>query len=171
MDSVQVVPTITIRDVAIACAGPVATGLCIGIAQGGSAMVECAAIVPAITLGVSGIMVPALYIGGAYLGPVPSANAFLAANLKALRDAGLVLLGLAAPLAFLVATTLHPYTSLAFGAAALALACLVGMRSLLAALRRADGMSSAAALLFGVWCICFLAIGATLFVEFIRRAS
>ncbi|MBI3072344.1 MAG: hypothetical protein HYY84_09520 [Deltaproteobacteria bacterium] len=171
MTSAHALSTPNIGDAAIALAGPAAAGVCIGIAQGGSAMLECAAIVPLISFGLTAFMVPALFIGAAYVGPVPAAAAFARATLYALRNAGVVLLGLAAPLAFLVATTLHPNTSLAFGAAALAAAGIIGLRSLVSALWSRESMSSASVLLFVFWSCAYLAIGATLYAEFIRRAS
>jgi hypothetical protein len=95
--------------------GPVAIGVVVGWRSGldaaedgvrsvGEQIALLAGVIPAVILGVALVTVPALYIGQTLAGRAPPAVRVVAAARKAVDACGTVCLGLAAPLAFLVAT-------------------------------------------------------------------
>ncbi len=93
---------------ALAIGGPAVMGAVLGMPAGVHGMLAQAATLPAILFGVALLTAPALYIATSLLGLAPPAGESLAAYVRALRASGLVLLGLAAPAAFLLATTAAP---------------------------------------------------------------
>lgn len=92
----------------LAIGGPVVMGAVLGMPLGASGMLTQATALPAILFGVALLTAPALYIATSLLGIAPPARDSLAAGVRAMRAAGLVMLGLAAPAAFLLATTAAP---------------------------------------------------------------
>jgi hypothetical protein len=84
-----------------AVGGPLALGAVLGLSGNLAAR---AAGVPAVVFGVAALMAPALYIAASLARIAPDPRAAAGASLRALRAGGLVMLGLAAPTAFVLAT-------------------------------------------------------------------
>ena len=148
--------------IACAAAGPVALG---GVLATRLAAVAPVVALPAIVLGVTAVTVPALYIATAATGSAPSAEQMAAAVGRALAAIGLVLLGLAGPLLFLVTTSSEPLTGLALGSAALAASAMFGLGALYRSLFAGQVPSLVRDGLFLTWAIVALVIGARLYGE------
>lgn len=148
--------------VACAAAGPVALG---GVLATRLASVEPVIALPAIVLGVTAVTVPALYIATAATGSAPSAERMATAVGRALGAIGLVLLGLAAPLWFLVATSSKIITGVALGSAALAAAALFGLAALYRTLFAGQVPSLVRDGLFLTWALVAMVIGARLYAD------
>ena len=119
-----------LADVCLALGGAAVTGFILASPDGPPAMVVRAATLAAIVAGSVAVMLPPLYIASASFGVAPPAMSFLQCASGALRSAGIVLLGLAPPLAFLVATCDILDSIWLLGNAAFGLAALLGVRSL-----------------------------------------
>lgn len=108
----------------LALAGPMALGAVIGLRGGVAPMAMASLTLPAVLGGIAAMTIPALYIGSTLAGVAPPAPVAASAVVRAARANGVVLLGLAAPAAFLIATTTGGGGTaigfLALGAAALA---------------------------------------------------
>jgi hypothetical protein len=113
-----------------ALGGPVAIGAIAGMQTGPFAIAHDAVAAPAIVLGVTALMIPALYIATAFAGIAPPARGFASGVGDGLRACGVALFGLAAPAAFLAATTGSAEAAAALSAASLVAAVLVGLRAL-----------------------------------------
>jgi hypothetical protein len=146
--------------VACATAGPVALG---GVLATRLASVEPVIALPAIVLGVTAVTVPALYIATAATGSAPSAERMASAVGRALAAIGLVLLGLATPVWFLVATSSEMFTAVALGSATLAAAALFGLAALYRTLFTGQVPSLVRDGLFLTWALVALVIGARLY--------
>lgn len=88
----------------VALAGPALAGAVLNLPFGPVRLAAGAALLPAILLGVTLVMVPALYIGATLLGAAPPVDTVAVAAARGLRACGILLLGLCAPSAFLLAT-------------------------------------------------------------------
>ena len=130
MPSAAPTGTRLLADVSLALGGASVTGFVLATHDGPAAMVMRALSVAAITLGATVVMLPPLYIASTTFGVAPPAAEFLKCASTALRSAGVVLLGLAPPLAFLVATSNLLDSVWLLGNAAAGLAALLGVRSL-----------------------------------------
>lgn len=119
-----------LADVSLALGGAAVTGFLLAMPEGPPAMLMRALSLAVITLGTTAVMLPPLYIAATTFGVAPPAAAFLQCASAALRTAGIVLLGLAPPLAFLIATSNLLESVWLLGNAAAALAALLGVRSL-----------------------------------------
>lgn len=119
-----------LADVSLALGGAAVTGFVLALPDGAAAMVTRALSLAGITVGATAVMLPPLYIAATTFGVAPPAAAFLQCASTALRTAGIVLLGLAPPLAFLVATSTLLESVWLLGNAAAGLAALLGVRSL-----------------------------------------
>lgn len=148
--------------VAVAAGGPVALG---GVLASRLATAAPAFALPAIVLGVSAVTVPALYIATAATGSAPSAERMAAAVGRGLGALGVVLLGLAAPLLFLVATSSQPTTWVGLGSGALAAAALFGLAALHRTLFAGQVPSLVRDGLFLTWALVALVIGARLYSD------
>jgi hypothetical protein len=148
---------------ALALAGPLALGALIGLPLSAAAAALEAGAVSALMLGLAATMVPALYIATALVGLAPGAGEFGAAVLAGLRSAGTAMLGLAAPAAFLVATS-NIEAAAVIGGAALLGGTLIGLRRLYARLL-GDADSILGAVLFIGWSAIALVVGGRLFFE------
>ncbi len=116
--------------VAIILGGPAAVGACMGMYYGAGALLEKALTLPAVLLGVTLLMIPALYIGAALLGVAPSARSVMRASLHALHDTGIIFLGLTPALAFLVATSSNSLTVYILGQLTAATGAILALRAL-----------------------------------------
>jgi hypothetical protein len=142
--------------------GPALTGACLGLPFGGRTMLTEAALVPAIILGLTALMAPALSIGATLLGVAPPAAAVGRAVGHALRVLGTALLGLAPPAAFLLATALSPGLARVIAALVLVGAALCALRLLYGSMFASRGTGARALPLFAAWALVCGAIGGRL---------
>ncbi len=152
----------------VAFGGPAAAGALLGLRAGAADALAQAGALPAVMAGTAALTLPALYIGASILGLVPAADVMARATLAALRATGLLLLGLAPALAFLIATLPSPSVALALVAAATAGAVLAGLRTLHLALSAAAPADRPPLLLTALltgWSLAALAIGGQLFFQ------
>lgn len=153
-------PPATFRRAALlAAAGPAALGLGLTL-RDVSAAGELLRL-PAVWIGVTALMVPALYIGSALAGRAPSARVVGQAVADALTRSSVLLLGLAPGLLFLVATAGFDATAqiLVLGAAALGAAA--GLATVYRRLFKGGGLGVRA--LFVAWATVLVGIGIQLF--------
>lgn len=120
----------SVIDLLIVIAGTAVVGAILGMPEGAPVLLERAMITPLILVGVVLLMIPPLYIASALLQVAAPAPEFLQSTTHALRSSGLVLLGLAAPLAFLVVTSAHLTSVWLLGSGVVGLSALVGTRAL-----------------------------------------
>jgi hypothetical protein len=151
---------------AAALVGPLAIGAILAVRIGAVAPLVA---LPLVILGVTAVTTPALYIATAATGAAPPARAMASAVGQALGATGIAMLGLVAPLGFLIATTTTmdggvALTSLAIGGATLV--GLVALHGLLFA-PVAAGASRPwlQEALFAVWAAVALIIAARLYID------
>lgn len=154
-----------------AAAGPAAIGAVLGMPRGGLAMASGAAILPGILLGVTLLMVPALYIATSLLGAAPPARETPRHLTRALGAMGIVLLGLAPPSAFLAATMGSAGTALALGALVTIGGTLIGLRRLFAGMFAEQRAGVLAVFACVAWSLVALVIGGRLFFDALGGAS
>jgi hypothetical protein len=150
--------------VLLAMAGPVAVGAVLGGERGLFAAAHVALGLPVVIGGLTAAMMPALYIGLAVTGAAPSAAGVALATGRGLRAMGLALLGVVAPLLFLLATVQDSRMAIALGSLVVGGAAFAGLRALHRALFGAAGPARAQAVML-VWSLLALGIGARLFAE------
>jgi hypothetical protein len=150
------------RRVALAAAGPVVVGGLLALRLGSPAPLVA---LPAVVFGVTALTIPALYIATAAIGSAPAPHAIGSAVGRALAALGVTLLGVAAPLGFLLATSSSAATWLALGSLAIAAAALLGVVALHRALFVEHFVSPSRDGLFVVWAAVALGIGARLFAD------
>ena len=114
----------------LALGGAAVTGFVLGLHEGPLAMGAEALTVATLVLAVAIVMVPPLYIATAALGFAPPAGEFVAGTAESLRRAGIVLFGLAPPLAFLTATSGVAETRWLLANAVVGLAAVLAVRAL-----------------------------------------
>lgn len=119
-----------LADALIATGGAAVAGAVLASPEGLAAMAERAVLLPLLMAGTALVMMPPLYIATTSLGVAPPAAAFLQCASGALRSTGIVLFGLAPPLAFLVSTSAILDTVWLLGNAVVGLAALLGVRAL-----------------------------------------
>jgi hypothetical protein len=141
-----------------ALGGPIAIGAIAGMQSGPFAVAHDAVAAPAIVLGVTALMIPALYIATAFAGIAPPARGFTAGVGEGLRACGVALLGLVAPAAFLAATARSAEAAAALGAGSLVAAVLVGLRALY--IRLFDRGEVVHRMIFAAWSGLALLLGA-----------
>jgi len=151
---------VSARTVVPIVAGPALVGAALGLPGGAVQAATQAVTTPVIILGVAALMLPALYIGAAFLGVAPSARVVAQSSVAALADMGTVLSGLAAPLLFLVAASTQDASLRVLGVMTLGVGLILGFRGLF--LRIFEQRSLRALLLFTVWAIVSAGIGAQL---------
>jgi hypothetical protein len=139
--------------------GPALIGVCAGSPLGVAAALRQGAAVPAVVLGISAMMIPALYIGASFVGAAPSARRMWRATTGTLRDIGSVSLGLAPALAVLIATAQDPSVATAFGALTMAAAAVLGLRALYLRLFAGQRRGLWALPLYTIWALVSLGIG------------
>ena len=153
----------SVRGSAAAALGPIALGAVLG-APTGNAFPNLA-LVPAIVVGLTASTVPALYIATAITGSQMTAAGLARAVARGLEALGIVLLGLLAPLALVLATSTTPWLTVLLGGTTIAVAAVLGMRRMRAALIAHGGGNVVDGVLFVVWGGVALIVGARLFVE------
>lgn len=151
------------RSLALGIGGPAVIGAALGLAEGPAGLAARAAELPAIVLCIGLVMLPALYIGAAFLGLSPEPKAVAAAARDSIAAVGTVLLGLAPALAFLVAASTRPPAARLLGWLVLGAAALIGVRALY--VRLFERVEARAFVLFAAWSAVGLGIGARLLVE------
>jgi hypothetical protein len=148
-----------------ALGGPVALGAIVGLEIGPLAALSKSLALPAVLAGVAAVMVPALYISATITGVAPPARDMARSLARGFRACGLVMLGLAAPALFLLATTQTSDVAVVVGGGVTAAGVLVGLRVLFADLFERGALLARAA--FAVWSLVALIMGMRLYAEFI----
>jgi hypothetical protein len=145
--------------------GPVALGAVIGMPFGAPSMLRLSIALPGVLIGLTLLMVPALYIGLSLMRAAPPAAQVVAAAGCGLRACGTVLAGLAPATAFLVATAADDLLPIALGTLVVAGAALVGIRRVFRELLT-DGVARLrAAPVLAAWAVVSLLLGAQLFLS------
>ncbi len=158
----------TLGSLALALAGPFVMGAVLGLPGGPSHVMREALLLPAVVYGVTALMAPALYIGMALIGSSPPASYVARAISRGLRACGLVLAGLAPAAAFLLATADGNWAVWVFGTAAVAAAALLGVRRLFQELRHQEVRLGRALVLYTIWSLVSLGLGAHFFLQTLR---
>jgi len=140
--------------------GAATLGLICRLPGGAVAATNSSLATPAIVLGVCILLAPALYIGLALAGAKTDAKSFAAGLVQSWRASGLVAVGLAPPLLFMVATTGNEKAALSFGVLALLCSLTIGLYTLG---KNSATHSLASVCCFCVWALAALAVGARLF--------
>lgn len=148
------------RSVLLIIGGPALVGAALGLATSLGAALTRALLTPAIIVGVAALMLPALYIGAAFFGVAPRASAVVRSSVAALADMGVVFIGLAAPLFFLVAASTQKTSVHILGVMVLGLGLVLGFRALY--VRLFDQRSLRALALFTLWALISSGIGSQL---------
>lgn len=160
-------------DALLALGGPILTGAVLGVQQGAAQDqtmligLRASLTLPLILLGVTAAMIPALYIATSLAGVAPPARQVGAAVVRGFRACGVIMLGLAAPFTFLLATSTNSALAVLLGGAVTAAGVLAGLRVLFADLFRHPAPSLGEPLLvrfvFTLWSFVALAIGAQMY--------
>jgi hypothetical protein len=155
-------------DAALALAGPMAIGAILGLERGFQSLgvVRDSVVLPLLLLGVTAAMIPALYIATSLAGVAPPARRVGAAVLRGLRACGVIMLGLAAPAAFLLATTTSSAATLLLGGMVTAAGVLAGLRVLFADLFDSELRPLSARFVFALWALVSLSIGVRMYGQF-----
>lgn len=150
-----------IASAALAVAGSAAIGWIVAMPDNVFASVKLALLTPAILLGLTCALSPALYILLALTGARTEPGQFAAAIAAGLRATGLTAIALAGPLLFLAATATSHKTAALLGGAGLGLALVVGLGAV--ERRATDSHTTTSALAMIGWSLAALAIGLRLF--------
>ena len=138
-----------------------------GVAHTGALdVVHAAAVLPAILLGVTAAMIPALYIATSLTGAAPPARQVGAAIGRAFRACGLAFFGLLAPVAFLLATSDSHRIAPLLGALVISVGVFSGLRVLFDDLFGQLLSKASVRLVFVIWAAVSLAIGASMYGQF-----
>jgi len=151
--------------------GPLLLGFCLGLPYGILPALQSAYLLPAIIVGVGAFMLPALYIGTAFLGQAPSARGLLHIALAALQDMSIVLAGIAPATLFLLVTLHGARLDLLLAPLPVILAALLALRALLHRLRETGTSGATFLVTFGIWSAVTLGIGSHLFIHLLTTLS
>jgi hypothetical protein len=167
MNSTTITPA-SPSDAMLALAGPMAIGAILGLQQGVQTLgpIRDSLVLPLVLLGVTAAMIPALYIATSLAGAAPPAQYVGAAVLRSLRACGITMLGLAAPAAFLLATSKSSALVILLGGAITAAGVLAGLRVLSADLFDHQRHTLSARVVFAIWALVSLSIGARMYGQF-----
>jgi len=143
--------------------GPVLLGAVIGLPFGAQTMLYQAVSLPAVLLGITLLMAPALYIGLTLVGVAPPARRVVAALLEGLRVCGVVFVGLCPATAFILATATTATPALLLGTAVVAGGTIAGLRASFAQLLAGVPLVRAVPLV-ALWTTVSLGLGAHLFI-------
>ncbi len=146
----------------LALVGAAALGWISRLHGGTLAAAESSLAAPAIVFGVCILLSPALYIGLSLAGAQTSSSLFIRAIACGWRASGLVALGLAPALLFVVATTTSEGLALAFGALAISCSLAVGLVALAKESARHSFMSLVC---FVGWAVAAFSVGAHMFAR------
>jgi hypothetical protein len=117
-------------DALLIIGGPAALGAAIGLRSGAARLAGEAAAMPLLLVGLTLMMLPALYIGAALFDVAPPAPRLFRAAGRALRSHGVLLLGVAPAAAFVVVTANVHEAAPAIGAVAFAASAGISLRTL-----------------------------------------
>lgn len=153
-------------EVALALGGPVVMGGIAGMPGAIPGVVYGAVAAPAIVAGVAAATLPALYIGTSMAGAAPPAAEIVRATIHAGGRGALALFGLAAPAAFLIASTSDARLAPLLALVAMSVGGYAALRHLWTDFVGAapEGRRGGAGLLFVAWAVIASAIGARLLV-------
>jgi hypothetical protein len=164
-------PVSHVRTALLAVTGPALVGAALGMPFGLSRLLSQAAAVPAIVVGLSVLMIPALYIATTLIGVAPAAERVAAASVSALGAAGTVLLGLAPATLFLIATSRTTLVVWVLGFLVLSAGMLASLRILFSDLFSTSGARLRALPVFLIWTVVTLGLGAHLVVRSLRHTT
>jgi hypothetical protein len=153
------------RTALVAIGGPALIGLAIGMPSGARTLLAQAAVVPAIVLGISVFMIPALYIGTTLIGAAPPAVRVARSSAAALQGAGTLLLGLAPASLFLIATSQTHALAWVLGLLVLGAGALVFLRTLFLDAFETSAARLRALPVFLVWAAVCLGLGGSLLLK------
>lgn len=148
------------RSLALGVAGPVAFGLAAAVGHGPAAMLRGAWMAPCLFAGAALLATPPLYLASVWSASRASAERVVGDVAGALGDAGVVLLGLAAPAAYFSATLRTPT------ARALLVGCvvLVGAVAVRSVARRTFASAPRGAASGSLWTLLAFALGLRMLV-------
>jgi len=146
--------------------GPVALGLALGFGSGVRAMLSRGLLLPALVVGLTVALTPALYIGLSLSGAAPPARDVARAIGESLCSAGLVMIGLAPATLFLVASTRSSGVIEALGTVVIGGAALLGMRRLSQLLFANQLVTFRPVAVYAGWAIVALSLGSKLLARF-----
>jgi hypothetical protein len=154
---------------ALAAAGPALAGATLAMHDGLAVALEIGLGLPLLIASVAFLMLPALYIGTAFVGVAPPLRDVASAAGLALADVGRLMLAFTPALAFLVATSTHRIATGVYGHLALLGAAFFALRAMYARLSARESTAFgprelAGFLLFAGWSSIALAIGWRFFV-------
>lgn len=109
--------------------GPATVGACLGLSSGIQPMLTGALALPLVVVGTAAFTLPGLYISSAFTGIAPPAGEVFDATMLSLRRLGLLLVGLAPSLTFLVATSPGEAPRIVLAYTVLGASALVGLHS------------------------------------------
>jgi hypothetical protein len=147
------------KDPLVALGGPALVGAIVGARGGTAAFARDVLLVPGVIGGVTLLMLPALYIGASLVATAPAPAALARTVGRALAACGVLLLGLAAPAAFLLATIKGEDAAWIVGALVLASGGLAALRVVYVEVLDAERASVGMLALFTGWAIVALAMG------------
>ncbi len=153
---------------ALAVGGPLVLGATLGIPSGVSRVMKEALMLPGLTLGLTLMMAPALYIGMSLAGAAPPASQVGASFARALRACGTVMAGVAPATAFLLATTQSHAFVQGFGVLAVGGATLAGLRSLWGEIIANADSRLRSMPVFAAWAVVSLGLGTHLFFSMLN---
>lgn len=144
--------------------GPVALGSVLGLGAGPLGVLQRSLGLPALVLGLTGALAPALYIGLAMADGSISALQLKRALTRALAATGVTMAGLTPATLFLVSTASSGTTVLQLGSVAAGFSAVLGMKQLGAELSPPPmTQSPRATLVLLAWCVIALLLAAHLF--------
>jgi hypothetical protein len=159
------------RTALVALAGPALLGAALGMPFGLPKLLSEAAMVTAIVVGLSVLMIPALYIATTLVGAAPSADQVGASAASALRAGGTLLLGLAPATLFLIATSQTHVIVWILGFLVLSVSMIASLRILFSDLFTTPTARLRALPVFLIWSIVSLGLGAHLFARTLPRSG
>lgn len=156
------------RAVVCAVAGPLLMGSALGLAHGPSAALVGAIGMGALVGGLAAIMLPALYIGSAFAGQAPEARQVLEAAGEALREMGVLLVGLSPALAFLLVTAGSDGAQTVLSMLVVALGAAMGLRAFFTRLCGGQRPQPAMSALYLAWAGVCMGLGAQGFLHILE---
>lgn len=151
-----------------AVGGPFALGGLTGLRHSGGALLSGALGMPAIAVGTTALMAPALYLSLALAGSPASSRHVVDRLGDALAATGRVQMGFAPAALFLAATAVSLQTAVLFVLLAMAAGLLVALRGLVGALAAEGGLRAGMVSL--AWCVVALVVGGRLTFDLLARA-
>lgn len=153
------------RTAGLALGGPALLGLALGMPFGLRALLVEAGLMVAIVVGLTVLMLPALYIATTLMGTAPSAQRMGAASIAALRSGGTLLLGLTPASLFLIATSQTALVVWVLGFLVLGASQLTALRWLYSDLLSGSARRTRVMPVFVVWSLVSMGLGAHLFAR------